>query len=315
MEVIKSLLIRLRHTGVLFVIGVIVISYVAFGFLYWQQGGLQRGYEKQVASLNVILSKPLPSVEKLQAEYEEVNRALAPMTDIDAIAMLVGIAGENGIDVTEVTGDFYVPVAAIRGVNMGGASYQILSFNGVKVQGDYDNVMAFISDLDSGKTLKTMVLKKVTTSEVKIVFAGEEGSRRTEFRNVAAAVLTLMKGVGLTQIPDPISFAAGVATDNMSGFPDITATAAERGYSGTATPRDGFVLYGHDKISTDNTTQFESVNYISALTTSYYYTSETDGTVRQFDGANVATATEYLDRGSSKMELRATMDVDIYLKP
>ena len=34
------------------------------------------------------------------------------------------------------------------------------------VQGNYDNVIAFISDLDSGATMETMVLTRVTISEV-----------------------------------------------------------------------------------------------------------------------------------------------------
>jgi len=44
---------------------------------------------------------------------------------------------------------------------VGGGNYQILSFTGMHVQGNYDNVMAYIADLDSGKTLETMVLKNV----------------------------------------------------------------------------------------------------------------------------------------------------------
>jgi len=325
MELIKNLIIRFRHTGVLFLIGLIVITYIALGFLYWQQGGQQGELKEQIAKLNVILARPLPSVEQLQAEYEAVNLALAPMTDVDAIAMLVGIAEENGIDVDEASHKFSVPTATVSRVSMAGDSYQLLSFNSVKVQGDYDNVMAFISDLDSGKTLNTMKLKMVTTSELELMFAGEEGARRAEFRRVASAVLAMMDAIGLIEIQYPMSFARGVATDLMGddpdtgeiveGFPDITTTAAERGYSGNATPRDGYVLYGHHKISTDNTTQFETANYITTLTTSYYYTCEADGTVRQFDGADVATATEYLTTTRSNIELLATVDVVIYIKP
>ena len=80
MEVIKNLIIKFRHVGVLFLVGVIVITYIAFGFLYWQQGGQQSEYEEKITKLDVILSRPLPNVEKLQAEYEAVNLALAPMT-------------------------------------------------------------------------------------------------------------------------------------------------------------------------------------------------------------------------------------------
>jgi hypothetical protein len=179
--------------------------------------------------------------------------------------------------------------------------------------------MAFISDLDSGKTMKTMVLKKADIGWTALAVKPEEQERRGEFRSVSVAVIAMMTD-NITEIPNPISYAGGTATNYMGddldteetveGFPDITTTAAERGYAGTGTPRDGYVLYGHDKISTDNTTQFETVSYIHLLTTEYYYTCEADGTVRQFDGPDVATAIEYVD-----IETVATLDVDLYTKP
>lgn len=326
MEVIKNLLSRLRHTGVLFLIGLILIIYIALGFVYWQQGAQQEKFTEQIAKLNVILSKPLPSVEKLQAEYETVNLALAPMTDVAAIAMLVGIARENGIDVDEHSGKFHVPTAAVGSLDMAGGTYQVLSFTGITVQGDDDNVMAFVADLDAGKTLKTMVLNQVTTSQVEVAFAGEEGARRAEFRSVVSAVMKMIIDNGVDRVPNPMSFDGGLATNFMGddpttnatveGFPDITTTAAEKGYSGNATPRGGYVLYQHDKISTtDNITSFKPVDYIATLTTKYYYTAETDSTVRQFNKANVPTATEYVTREPSKMETVVTVDVDIYFKP
>ncbi|MFC2010742.1 hypothetical protein ACFLUR_00410 [Chloroflexota bacterium] len=317
MEIIKSLLIRLRHTGIMFLIGLIVIAYIALGFLYWQQGAEQEKNMGQIAKLNAILAKPLPSVVELQVEYEAVNLALAPMTDVDAIAMLVDIAEENGIDVDEASNKFRVPRAVVGN--------RVLSFNGISVQGDYDNVMAFISDLDSGKTRDNMVLESLTIEEVVVTFTGEVGSRRAEFRRVASAVLAMMTDNDLDEIPYPMNFAGGVAAnltgDDLSteeiieGFPDITTTAAEKGYSGNATVSAGYVLYNHDKISTDNTTQFKTVSYINTLTTKYYYTCETDGTVRQFDGSNVSTATEYATRAPSKIEVAASVSVAIYFKP
>jgi hypothetical protein len=169
-----------------------------------------------------------------------------------------------------------------------------------------------------------MVLKKVVTSEVEVSFTGEEGSRRVEFRDVQSAVIDMMYNNALFEIPNPMSFADGVATNFMGddpatggmveGFPDITTTAAERGYSGNVTPRDGYVLYRHDKISTD-TTQYTTVSYLTTLTTQYYYTCETNGTVRQWDGPDVETAAEYLDSEESEVETKAALDIDIYIKP
>ena len=123
----------------------------------------------------------------------------------------------------------------------------------------------------------------------------------------------------------PMDFANGVAAnltgddpdteEILEGFPDIFTTTIDKGYSGNATPRGGYVLYNHAKILTDNTTRFETVSYITVLTTKYYYTCEADGTVRQFDGADADTATEYLGSEEFKIEVVVTVDVDIYTKP
>ncbi len=323
---IKNLLSRFGPTGVLFVIGFIVIIYIAFGFVYWQQASQQRGLNEEIANLSLILSRPPPSAEELQKEYEKTNSylSLAPKTNVDAIEKIVGIAGKSGIDVDEASDKLIIPPASISKVRIGGGSYQLISFNNIIVQGDYDDVMAFISDLDSGETLNTTVLKRVDTSQIEVAFTGEEGARRAEFRSVTSAVVKMMSDNGLLAIPHPISFAGGVATnltgddpntkETVEGFPDIITTAADRGYSGDATPRAGYVLYNHDKISTDNTT-FETVSYLTVLTTTYYYTCEVDGTVRQFDGADVVTATEYPGSEEFKVEIAATLDVDIYSKP
>jgi len=324
MEVLRNLIIRLRHTGVLFLIGILLIVYIAFGFLYLQQGSQQKELEEQITKLNLIVSRPATGGEELQAKYDEVNRSLTPMSDTEAIALLVSIAEENGIDVSEDSGKFRVPSAIIKQTNVSGSRYRLVSFRNIYVQGDYDSVMAFLSDLDSGKTLETMVLIKVAISEKEISFTGSEGARRAEFHEVEEAMAAMMSANNLELIPNPIRFAGGVATNLMGddpdtqevveGFPDILTSAAEKGYSGNATPRAGYVLYNHDKISTDST-QFVTASYIDGLTTEYYYICDTDGTVRQFSEANIVTATEFLFSEISKTELVVFIDVDIYTNP
>jgi len=42
MEAIKNLLIRFRQSGVLLFIGFLLIIYIAFGFVYFQQGLKQK---------------------------------------------------------------------------------------------------------------------------------------------------------------------------------------------------------------------------------------------------------------------------------
>ncbi len=182
MEVIKNLLIRFRQSGVLLFIGFLLIIYVSFGFVYWQQSTKQKDLEEQNAKISIIVAKPLASKEELKAEYDEVNSALAPMTDSDAIALLVGIAEKSGIDVTPDSDNLIVPSAAVREETVGEGAYQVFSFTNITVRGDYDSVMAFISDLDSGTTQQTMVLKRVNISqtEVEVIIEEPEGEEEAE---------------------------------------------------------------------------------------------------------------------------------------
>jgi len=105
----------------------------------------------------------------MPAVYEEVNLALAPLAVPDALNMIVSIAKESGIDVDPSSSKFRIPAPSQpRTQKMGEGTYWILSFDRINAQGDYDDVMAFIADLDSGKTLETMVLKRVEVSQVEV---------------------------------------------------------------------------------------------------------------------------------------------------
>ena len=162
MEVIKNLLNRFRQSGILLLIGIFLIIYIAFGFVYWQQSSQQRELQNEIARLSLVVSKPLPGAEKLHADYDEANSALAPIARSAIIATLVDIAEESGIDVDPDSDKFKIPAPGKpTKQKVGGGSYQVLSFNNISVQGDYDNVMDFIDALESGETLKTMVLKRV----------------------------------------------------------------------------------------------------------------------------------------------------------
>jgi len=321
----ESLFNRFRRMGVLFLIGFFLIIYIAFGFFYWQQGSQQRELEEQIASISIIVSKPLPSAEELQAEYDEVNSSLAPMTDSAALDKIVSIARESGIDVAPDSDKLRIPPVTAREEKVGEGTYQVLSFKSIYVQGGYDNVMAFISDLDSGKTLRTMVLKRVDIKQIELKIEGEEVARKTEFADIQAAVHSMITANELITIPNPINFAGGVASNDMTAFPDSISNVAgvnkvtdPEGYDyADATDKAGYTLYGHDITGSDagnpNPDQVD-VNYITMSKTSYYYTCESDGTIRQFDGPDVATAKEYFSGEMVKTETVATLDVDLYTK-
>jgi len=193
MEAIKNLLSRFRQSAALILIGFFLIIYIAFGFIYWQQGSRQKELEEQSAKISLVVAKPLPSQTKLQAEYDAINSALTlenigdeNMTiDAKAIDLIVGIAEESGITIDPES--IRVLSATYRDEKVGGSTYRVFSFRNINVQGDYDNIMAFIADLDSGTTLETMVLKKVIINQVELKSEGEEGEE--EVRTETAASL------------------------------------------------------------------------------------------------------------------------------
>jgi hypothetical protein len=181
MEAIKNLLGRFRQSAAIILIGFFLIIYIAFGLIYWQQGARQKELGDQSAKISLIVVKPLPSQAKLQAEYDTINNYLA-MTDIEgpdinakAIDVIVGIAEKSGIAIDPES--VRVLSAARRDEKVGGGTYQVLSFRNISVHGDYGNIMAFISDLDSGTTRGTMVLKKVTINQIEVGGEGEEVTR------------------------------------------------------------------------------------------------------------------------------------------
>ena len=130
---------------------------------------------------------------------------------------------------------------------------------------------------------------------------GEEEARRTEYHNVSSAVIAMMVDDALATIPNPADYATGTAQNKMTyvagppveGFPDFTTTAAAKGYTGAGSPNPGYVLYRHDKIDPANTANYSTVSYVTMSETTYYYTCEPDGTIRQFDGSDVSTAFEH----------------------
>ncbi len=336
----ENLLNRFRRMGLLFVVGIIVIVGVALGIVYMQQGARQRELGEQINKLSLTLLKPLPGAEELQIEYDKINSFLSPLTregDLDIfryIDIIVGIAEESGIDVDPDSDKFNIPAQnLVTEEKVGEGDYQVLSFNNIRVQGDYDSVMAFISNLESGDTLKTMALKRADTSQVELTRTLVEGVRGVEFRKVQSAVIAMMVDNALAEIPDPINYAGGTATNLMGdnpdtattveGFPDITMAVADKGYTGAGSARNGYVLYQHSTIDPDNTTIYYVVSYlfmlgtdeyIDVLRTEYYYTCEADGIVRQFDGPDVTTAMEYPLSEETKLETIATLNIDIYTK-
>ena len=121
---------------------------------------------------------------------------------------------------------------------------------------------------------------------------GDTEARRTEYHNVSSAVIAMMVDNSITTIPGALTYTGDVAANSMSGFPDPTTTAANKGLT-AGSANAGYILYQHDHVASDGTT-VTRINYVTMGTTRWYYTCETDGSVRQFDKADLTDSpTEY----------------------
>lgn len=179
----------IRRTGLLIMIGLVVIIYIGLGFTYVQQGMKQKGLDEEVKQLTLWVAKPLPQDENLQAEYDEATRGLALMEAPDVIAMIVDVARERGIDVSPDGGKFSIPSPRSPVTQkVGDGEYQVLVISGIQVKGEYSAVMGFISDLGSGKGLKNMVVKKLSITWLRTNTKGAEEPSDNATVNIGATL-------------------------------------------------------------------------------------------------------------------------------
>jgi len=143
--------------------------------------------------------------------------------------------------------------------------------------------------------------------------AGTEEARKTDYTTVQTAVHAMMVDNQISSIPAP-AFALGgteptiIATNNMSIFPDSTSSDSiptddagkitdpkgnDYTFTAEATTGDleGYRLYDHD--ITGNNAHDELVDYVAMSTSTYYYTCETDGTVRQWSDKDMTEEYAY----------------------
>jgi len=249
----------------------------------------------------------------MPAVYYEANQAPSPITASDAIAILVDIAEGSGIDVDPNVGKFSIPAPTIRQVKAAENTYQVLSFRNIRLKGDYEDVMAFISDLDSRKTLRTMVLTRVVISQIEVdskietratvdvdIYTigsyltivplpptptptpppDETEAAATELSNVQSAVVVMMTDNGLSVLPTAVNV---TATKNMNLFPDTTTAASKgndtNGVAFAVGDGDGFVLFEHDITGGGANTSL--VNYTATQYTKGTYIVDAVGTVTQ----------------------------------
>jgi hypothetical protein len=159
---VNDIVASLRRIGALFLLGFLGVICLALGIVYLQQTMRQKELSEQIAKLNTTLNQPMPGIEKLKTDYEEVL-ALVPLADpVVVLEKIVDVARSSGIDVAPESKKFSVPAQnTVQDVKVGDITYQVISFQNIRAEGDYENVMNFVSNLESGKTLGTAVVRAV----------------------------------------------------------------------------------------------------------------------------------------------------------
>ena len=113
---------------------------------------------------------------------------------------------------------------------------------------------------------------------------GETEAKDTELANIQSAVIAMMVDNTLSTLQKPVD---SVPTNDMTAFPDTSVCGVDKlqdhlGINFTPLfDKDGYILYGHDRIANSSTA--ELTNYVTANTTSYWYTVDARGTVTQHD--------------------------------
>lgn len=304
--------------GALIFVMFLLFIYAGLVVVYLQQDTVQADLKVQIGRTEAIVAMPMSDASELEADYQRVQAKLQPPTRDEAIALLVAIAARHGIDIDPEAGKLVIPPNSIKTGpgTVGGGSYQVMSFEDIRIQSSYANVMALIEDLDVGATRETMVL---TSLEFRSPAGGDVGggeglTRADEFDLVQAAVTEMMAANTLTVIPNPIDFASGVASNDLTAFPDPTSEwggspggknfDAEGGTYGDG-DAPGYVLYNHDNRGDSSTVGL--VRYIDILQTIWFYTCDADGNVRQFLDADLSGETE-----ADQLEVTVILSVDIY---
>ncbi len=113
---------------------------------------------------------------------------------------------------------------------------------------------------------------------------GGEEAKKTELANIQSAVLSMMVDNNMSIQPTPVGLPAN-RTKDMHLFPDTTAAASKGkdilGGTYTGTDGAGFVLFQHDRVA--NSSANVTTNYVATNMTAYWYISDEQGSVTQYD--------------------------------
>ena len=119
----------------------------------------------------------------------------------------------------------------------------------------------------------------------RFIGAGEEEAAETEFATIQASVHAMMVDNELAALPAGTFVTLGSETNLMSAFPSNAVCGTDKlvdmlGNAYDANDKDGYLLYGHDRIAGDTSNTTVS-NYVATEQTANWYWVDSAGTVHQ----------------------------------
>ena len=140
-------------------IGVFLLILAAMGIFYLQQQRDRDSLDEQLDQLRDLVANPVVISEELKQKYAEAQEAIPSELETgDVVSRILSIATENGFDVVTTQDVTITWSDTHRKENIEGTSYQVFTFE-LKVSGEYDRVIYFVSDVDSTLELKTLVIE------------------------------------------------------------------------------------------------------------------------------------------------------------
>jgi len=158
----SDLIARFGRIAILILVGLFVILCIGFGIVYFQQTNSQKELRNEIDQISLVVSKSIPNIESLGAEYENTNKALAPLDTETILQTIVSLAEDCGIDTSPESSMFTIsPIVASFPQQVGNGQYQVTRVSGIRAQGEYASVISFVSAIDAGKLGSNTVLKSV----------------------------------------------------------------------------------------------------------------------------------------------------------
>ena len=171
---------RIKRLVIPIMVGVFVIASVLFAAIYIQQKSQQDSLREQIGWMNNMLSQPVNVNEDYQARFEEIQQYIPVIADVPQHGELteLELIEEVHAEIIDRVSDplLYPEIDAGTAGNFGityvksttkkinNMNYKVFTFNIEIGRVSYEELRAFIFDISTMESLRTLVISKLAYS-------------------------------------------------------------------------------------------------------------------------------------------------------